>query len=229
MPSYMVFPKLSKQMVATLVRMTQEMGVLALAEGVELAESVFERLHWPHPGQRADARLNRRLALSITGLGDLIARRGCNPRDHASLKWLSGIIVRIRRTLWHRSAMLARNNGCLPALLDADPSNGYPHNSQCDKSRRDEWRRRWQAALETSAVRHRNMLVLSPYSVLPSGVSAANAYTDLLPVICQADAWSFADVPDFLGWNLHDYTAFHRRAWAVIRQSKSEPVVAAEV
>lgn len=191
----------------------------ALADGIELAESIFELLRWPQPGQHADAHLNRRLAVSITGLGDLVARCGRNPREFTSLKWLSDVIARIRKTLWHRSGILAKNNGCLPALHDSDPTSAWN-----DDPRRDDWRRRWQAALEISAVRHRNMLVLSPYSVLPSGISAGGGYTDLLPVIAYADAWSFADAPDFRDWNEPDYVGFHRRAWAVMQQPKTEPL-----
>jgi len=195
-----------------------------LAEGVAVAEAVFELLHWPHPGQRADAYMNRRLALSIDGLGDLVARRGSDPRDLASLTWLSDIMARIRRTLWHRSGWLARRNGCLPALRDADPASGW-----IDHAQRDGWRRRWRSALEKSGVRHRNMLVLSPYSVLPSGVSSRDGYADLLPVIAYADSWSFSGAPEFRDWSLNDYTAFHRRAWAVIGQPKTAAVIAAGV
>jgi hypothetical protein len=188
----------------------------ALAGGVELAETLFDRLHWQRAGQGADARLNRRLALSISGLGELVARRGCDPRDFGSLKWLSTVVARIRRTLWHRSGRLAQSSGCLPSICDSDPSRGWP-----DNMRRDDWRRRWQAALEKSAVRHRNMLVLSPYSVLPAGAACNAAYTDLLPVIACADAWSFAGAPAFADWSLQDFRAFHRRAWAVIQQRKT--------
>ena len=195
-----------------------------LAEGVAVAETVLGLLHWPHSGQRADAHMNRRLALAICGLGDLMVRRGGDPRDLTSLEWLCNIMARIRRALWQRSGQLAQANGCLPALRDGDPANGW-----VDHVRRDDWRRRWQAEVEKSAVRHRNMLVLSPYTVLPPGACSDDGYTDLLPVIAYADAWSFSDAPDFRSWSLADYTAFHRRAWAVIQQPKTAPVIAAGV
>ena len=196
----------------------------ALASGVELAEEIMDQLCWLQAGQRDDARLNRRLAMSITGLGDLVARRGLDPENLATLRWLSAIVVRIRKSLWHRSAQLARNLGCLPALCSSDPSSGWD-----DSAHREDWRRRWQVALEQSAVRHRNMLVLSPYAVLPSGSACSTGYTDLLPIVASADAWSFSDVPEFPGWNLNEYTGFHRRAWAVIQGRKTGSLVAAGV
>ena len=196
----------------------------ALASGVELADTIIDLLCWSQAAQRADAHLNRRLAMSITGLGDLVLRRGCDPQDLASLKWLAAIVARIRRTLWHRSGKLAQNHGCLPALCGSDPSRGWD-----DNVRRENWRRHWRTAIEKSAVRHRNLLVLSPYCVLPSSGTCSGGYTDLLPVVAHADAWSFADVPDLGGWDLREYKIFHRRAWAVIQGRKSGPVVAAGV
>lgn len=187
-----------------------------LAEGVALAEAVLEYIDWPHPAQHTDAWLNRRVALSIVGLGELIARRGSDPRDLETLTWLTGVMCRIRRTLWHRSGRIAQEKGYLPSLAYSDPSRDW-----ADHPRRDDWRRHWQAALEKSAVRHRNLLVLSPYSVLPAGASARDGYTDLLPVIAYADAWSFAAAPAFRDWSLDDYVAFHRRAWAIIQHPRS--------
>jgi len=163
----------------------------ALACGVELAEEIMNQLCWSQPGQRTDARLNRRLAMSITGLGDLVVRRGLDPEDLITLRWLSAIVERIRKSLWYHSGQLARNLGCLPALCNSDPSSGWE-----DSAQRENWRRRWRVALEKSAVRHRNMLVLSPYSVLSSSGACSAGHTDLLPVVACADAWSFADVPE---------------------------------
>jgi hypothetical protein len=196
----------------------------ALRSGVELADKIMDQLHWSAAGQRSDAHLNRRLALSITGLGDLVARCGLDPGDLATLRWLSAIVVRIRRSSWQHSARLARNLGCLPALIDSDPSNGWD-----DIAHRENWRRRWQVALEKSAIRHRNMLVLSPYSVLPSNDACSAGYTDLLPIVAYADAWSFAGVPQFSGWTQNEYMIFHRRAWAVIQGRETASLVAAGV
>jgi hypothetical protein len=196
----------------------------ALASGVELAEKIMDQLCWSQPGQRSDARQNRRLAMSITGLGDLVVRRGLDPENLTTLRWLSAIVERIRKTLWYRSGQMARNLGCLPALHNSDPSSGWE-----DSAQRENWRRRWRVALEKSAVRHRNMLVLSPYSVLSSSGACSAGYTDLLPVVAFADAWSFADVPEFSGWSLNEYKVFHRRAWAVIQGCKTGSLVAAGV
>jgi hypothetical protein len=73
------------------------------------------------------------------------------------------------------------------------------------------------------------MLVLSPYSILPAAPDCQPEFTDLLPVIGHADAWSFASGADLSGWSIAEYQRFHRRAWAVIQGHNARSVVAAGV
>jgi hypothetical protein len=196
----------------------------ALAGGVGLLDEIMDRLHWSQADHRSDARLNRRLGISISGLGDLVLRRGLDPQDLDALRWLSAIIMRIRKILWHCSGEMAHRHGYLPALCSSDPSRGWD-----DSAHREAWRHHWRVAVEESAVRHRNMLALSPYAVLPSGDACNAAYTDLLPVIACADAWSFADASRTRSFSLSDYKTFHRRAWAIIHGRKTGTLIAAGV
>ena len=198
--------------------------VPALTEAVQVAEQVHNHLVWSYPRQHADAHLHRRLAFSLTGLGDLVLHRGWCPGDLESLNWLHGIVRRIKKELYAASVLLARTSGALPAFARADPSIGLSAGPQ-----RDIWRNRWRSAVQEAAVRHRNMLVLSPYSVLPAEPECKPEFIDLLPVIRHADAWSFASVAGFTGWGIVDYQRFHRRAWAVIQEHNARPVVAAGV
>jgi hypothetical protein len=198
--------------------------VPALTEAVRIAEQVHDHLAWPFPRQQADAHLHRRLAFSLTGLGDLVLRRAWCPANIDSLNWLSGIVQRIRRELYAASALLTQKTGPLPAFARADPSIGLSAGPQ-----RDVWRSRWRTAVREAAVRHRNMLVLSPYSILPAEPDCKPEFMDLLPVIRHADAWSFAAVAGFTDWSIVDYQRFHRRAWAVIQGHNARGVIAAGV
>ncbi len=198
--------------------------VLSLSEAVIIADQVHDHLAWSCPPQYADAQLHRRLAFSLTGLGDLVLRRAWCPAKLDSLNWLSEIVMRIRRELYAASAKLAQKSGVPPAFARADPSIGLSAGPQ-----RDIWRSRWRSAVQEAAVRHRNMLVLSPYAVLPAAPDCRPEFTDLLPVIRHADAWSFAFGADLSGWNIVEYERFHRRAWAVIQGHNARPVVAAGV
>jgi hypothetical protein len=198
--------------------------VPALNQAVQIAEQLHDQLHWSCPPQHADAQLHRRMAFTLTGLGDLVLRRAWCPSNIDSLNWLNEIVMRIRRELYAASALLAQKTGALPAFMRADPSIGLSAGPQ-----RDVWRNRWRSAVRESAVRHRNMLVLSPYSVLPGAPDCKPEFTDLLPVIRHADAWSFACDTDLSEWNISEYQRFHRRAWAVIQSHNARPVVAAGV
>jgi len=194
----------------------------AIREAVAIAEHMHDLLRWPGPRQRADARQNRRLAIEVTGVGDLIARRGDDPTRLDCLKWLLAVMTRIRSELYEQSGLLAAGQGVVPALEQANHVSQWsagPH--------RESWSRYWEHALKRSAVRHRNLLVLSPYSVIPARREPNAAYSDLLPIIGMADAWSFACKAEFRGWNVTRFRDFHRRARATIQQPRTASFIAA--
>ena len=196
----------------------------ALESSVDLGDQLLDVLSWATTSQRSDAFLNRRIAIEISGIGDLVQMHGNDPGCLKCLQWVDGIIRRVRKTLWDRSHVIAHQAGLLPALARSDPSGGL-----CDHSHRQNWQRRWHLALASSAVRHRNLLVISPYSVLPEAGDNTAAFTDLLPVLVHADAYSFASPPPLDGWKIGDFMRFHRRAWAVMQQHNASSLIAAGV
>ncbi|MFQ6004330.1 MAG: hypothetical protein ACE5OQ_02410 [Woeseia sp.] len=191
---------------------------------IDLGDQLLDILSWPTAGQRTDAWLNRRLAVLVTGAGDLVHRRGVDPTSLECLQWVDETIVRVRKTLWDRSHVIAGQTGVLPALERSDPSCGLD-----DTCHRQSWQRRWRLALVSSAVRHRNLMVMSPYSVLPGKGRATTGYTDLLPVLVHADAYAFAGRPPLCGWNAREFRNFHTRAWAVMQRRYGRSLVAAGV
>ena len=196
----------------------------AISVCVDAGEQLLDALDWSDVTQQHDVTQNRRLAVCVSGLGDLVLRRRADPTNLKCLHWLSETIGRIHEELWAQSKQLAASGELLPSLLQSDPSTRWQ-----DAGHREDWRRRWRRALANAAVRHRNLLVLSPYSVLPADCDAAAGFTDLLPVLEHADAFSFADPPDFGRWNIKEFKHFHRRSWAVIQRQKSASFVAAGV
>lgn len=193
----------------------------AIARAVCEGEKLHNHIVWPCHLQRSDARLHRRLAISVTGLGNLVQESGRDPGHIDCLTWLTGIVQRIRNELRSASVALAQQSGASPAVLHGDPSRGLKAGAA-----RDNWRSCWQAAVRTSALRHRNLLVLSPYSVLPDKIDHSVKFFDLLPVIRQADAWCFSTTASFATWKIEDYQRFHRRAWAQIQAHNEGCVVA---
>lgn len=193
----------------------------ALGSAVELGEQLLDCLHWPDPVLERDAARNRRLAIAVGGIGDLVLERGADAADLAALQWIDGVVGRLHAFLWDRSRMLARRLGPLPSLLQSEPAAAW----QCDRKRND-WQLRWRRTLEDAGVRHRNLLVLSPYSVLPTGAFGASDYVDLLPVLEHADAFHFADPPGAAFRSVSEFATFHRRAWAVMQRRNAAGFVA---
>jgi hypothetical protein len=196
----------------------------ALRGCVHLGDRMLEQLVWPETAQRADAWLNRRLAVLVSGIGDLVVERGADPTDLRTLQWLDRLMLNISKVLWSRSQALARKIGPLPALVHSDPTAG----SQ-GMARKNDWHRRWRRALANSAVRHRNLLVLSPYSVLPAAEHSVSDFIDLLPALHHADAFSFANPRSDGCRNADEFATFHRRAFAVMQRRNAASLIAAGV
>jgi hypothetical protein len=117
---------------------------------------------------------------------------------------------------------MAEGREFLPSLLESEPAYAW-HSAEHQR----DWNGRWRQMLRMEAVRHRNVLVMSPYSVLPGAGDCPTAFTDLLPVLTHADAFSFRGVPAFSHWNVNEFSNFHRRAWAVITRESHRARVAA--
>jgi hypothetical protein len=194
----------------------------ALRGCVHLGDRMLEQLAWPEAAQRTDAWLNRRLAVCVSGIGDLVVERGADPTDLRTLQWLDRLMLRISEVLWSRSQALARKIGPLPALAHADPTTGTR-----SIARKKDWHLRWRRALASSAVRHRNLLVLSPYAVLPSADHAVGDFIDLLPALHHADAFSFANPRSEGCRSADEFATFHRRAFAVMQRRNAASLIAA--
>jgi hypothetical protein len=185
----------------------------ALRRAVELGDELHAAAVWPTAQMRHDAWLNRRLAIKLTGFGDLLRLRRLNPSRFIALEGLCEVLRQGQDVVHGQSRQIAAQAGHLPALEQADPSRLLPGGQM-----RDGWGKRWQQALEHTAVRHRNLLVLSPWSVFPADEPADYRYSNLLPLLRFADACSFCEPPNVSHWNVRQFRNFHQRAWAVLQQ-----------
>ena len=194
----------------------------ALRACVDIGDRLLDHLAWPEAAQRTDACMNRRLAVSVGGIGDLVLERGADPADLRTLQWIDRTVLRMAKILWHRSRALARRHEILPALLHSDPTPSFS-----GMARRRDWQLRWKSAVVKSAVRHRNLFVLSPYALLPTADHAVTDFIDLLPVLRRANAFSFANPVTHGCRNADEFAAFHRRAFAVMERRNAASLVAA--
>ena len=179
---------------------------------VDVGESLHDTLGWPTADMQHDAWLNRRLAITLSGFGDLLRIRGMAPADHASLRYLNQLLLRLRMCAQSRSRAIAMRSEPLPAIALSDPSHALPRGSI-----REDWRRRWREAVRATLVRHRNLLVISPWSLFPTDARADYRYAELLPLLRHADACAFNRNMSIEHWNFNQFKHFHQRARAVLK------------
>jgi len=191
---------------------------------VDLGDALHDYLIWPTARMRHDSWLNRRLAIVLTGLGDLTRQRRLDPQQFACLQNLGEVLRWTQSILRSRSHYLAVQNENLPALDLCDPSHTLPGGRA-----RDGWRERWHRAVELNAIRHRNLIVLSPWSMFPEHSPADPRYSDLLPLLEFADACAFSAPPPLGHWNINQFKSLHQRAWAVLEQKEAQQLIAERV
>ena len=201
-------------------RFADDSGVLcepaienALRRCVEIGDALHDLIRWPTAQLRHDAWLNRRLAFELTGFGDLVTRRNQDPQRFATLRELCELLRWMQGILHGQSRAIAQRTEYLPAIAESDPSREFPSGQV-----RNDWRSLWVEAVKAAAVRHRNLLVLSPWSIFPEHQPADFRYSDLLPLLAFADAGAFPSTPSLAQWDISEFTSFHKRAWAVLQQ-----------
>jgi hypothetical protein len=196
----------------------------ALHCSVDSGDVLHDLMEWPTALMRHDAWLNRRLAIVVTGLGELAFRRRLDPQKFHSLKDLDQLLQWVQQTLHSRSQKIARQSSNVPALDRNDPARSLPGGDVCD-----DWQKRWRRAVDQGAVRHRNLLVLSPWSVFPGNSPPDIRYADLLPLVAHGDACTFARSTTLAHWNINEFKSFHQRAWAALHQRDHAALIAERV
>lgn len=192
----------------------------ALRSAVEKGEQRHEQMRWPGSALHHDSRLNRRLAVFVRGWGDVVARGNGDPESLVTLRDMQQLVEHVITMLTAASRAIAERNGYCPAL-DVAGAQVLRHGREMSA--------RWQRAVVENAVRHRNLLTLSPWDVFPRQEPADFRYTNLLPLLKCANSVSFRRDVDIGHWNVREFKGFHERVSAILRQSSGFPVIAKQV
>lgn len=192
----------------------------ALRDAVEKGEQGHDAARWPCSAQYHDSRLNRRLAIFVRGWGDVVARGGADPESLATLRTMRQLADHVVTTLTAASRAIADRNGYCPAL-DVAGARVLRHGSEMNA--------RWRQAVVENAVRHRNLLTLSPWDVFPRQEAADFRYTNLLPLLKCANSVAFRRDVDIGHWNVKKFKGFHERISAILRLSSELPAIAKQV
>lgn len=187
---------------------------------VATGDGQHDDTEWPTATMRHDSWSNRRLAVSITGIGDFAKAQGMDPRSLIALQELETVVQMIRNTVNASSRDMAAAKEYAPALQIAEDGAAVAGAA---------WKNRWQAALQFAATRHRNLLNISPWSVFPTGEPANVRYCDLLPILAYADTCAFAGTPCLRSWNVNEFKYLHQRAGAILEQKDAQQMIAEQV
>jgi len=192
----------------------------ALRGMVEEGERCHDVARWDSPTQHRDSWLNRRLSVFVRGWGDLVALRRDDPASLDTLQELRALADHVATVLADASRQLANQNGYCPSL-DAGGARVLQHGSEMNA--------RWRRAIVENALRHRNLLTLSPWDVFPRHEPADVRYTNLLPILNCANSVSFRRDVDIRHWNVKEFKGFYDRVSAILRCNRDLPVVAKQV
>ena len=177
--------------------------------GVRLADNLIDSVTWPSEELRRDALANRRLAAHVTGIGDLVLRHGLDPASFSTLRLLQRWLTLFKRQLLRESLRLAKERGPYPALNAEQLVRTLAPRYGAVRARRIIFRR---------SPRHRQLLALSPYCVLPRRENAipARAWLNLLPLVRIADNLTMhgSQVRSLL--DRADYERLLRSTWALM-------------
>lgn len=192
----------------------------AVAGIMEDADRMTDSASWATAAMQHDAWYNRRLAIVVAGIGDIAKRRGLDPERHRSLAELRQLLAAIRTLIESRSRASAMVHERLPSIAASNPSLHLPAGA-----RESCWQQRWHTVLEQQAIHHRNLVVLSPWTLFPRG-SADFRYANFLPLLAQADACEFQRNVSLASWTGSQMKLFHCRAWALNNGLMSCAVIA---
>jgi len=192
----------------------------ALTECVDKGEQHHDACRWGATSLKYDSWLNRRLAVAIRGWGGVVQRRGDDPRRFRTLRELLELAEFVTATLVTRSRALAEQRGHCPALdvTDTHLAGSGP-----------EMRARWRRAVDDTALRHRNLTMMSPWDVFPAGEPADLAYVDLLPLLRCANCVSFQRGVDISHWNVNEFRRFYERISAILQGGSDAGLIAKQV
>lgn len=181
-----------------------------LRAGLRLADNLMEQVEWPSPELAQDALVNRRLALHVTGFGDVIDRLGMDPAAFPTVREAVRWMQLLRRLMLRESNRLARCRGAYPGLEVRDVESTLSRSYGRDYARR---------VLRQTGLRHRHLLVLSPFDIFPRGSPRhpPGAYLHLLPVLSSADTVAMYGDRLRQSLPLAAYRRLLQMTWAIAR------------
>ena len=183
-------------------------------------EQRHDTAEWANSAMSHDSAMNRRLSVFVRGWGDLVRQRKDDPVSLLVLGELEHLAHHIESVLINASREIAACSGYCPAI-DAAGARVQMHGQ--------EMAARWQRAVRDNALRHRNLLTLSPWDVFPRHDEADSRYMNLLPLVRCANSVSFRRDVQIGRWGVAEFRSFYERVGAILRRLGDASLVAKQV
>ncbi|MGI9309220.1 MAG: hypothetical protein ACR2P6_08150 [Gammaproteobacteria bacterium] len=147
---------------------------------LRLADNLIDKTKWPWPGLQIDALANRRIAIHLVGIGELVDRSRQNPASFSTLYRLRGNLRQLKKLLLAESADLANQRGVFPEYRVGDLVSKFSDRYGVKEAKK---------IVYQHALRHRHLLAISPFDVFPRHRSKYPLadYMNLLPLIFVAN------------------------------------------
>jgi hypothetical protein len=181
-----------------------------LRVGLRLADNLIDQVDWGSYQVHEDAVENRRLAIQVSGIGDLVDRQGWNPAVFSTTRAVSRRLALLKALLVSESQSLARRRGPFPALgTDALVQVLVPRFG----------RKSAESLVRRHSLRHRHLLALSPFGVFPRHNPSFTPadYLHLLSGLRWADTIALYGDEHRQLLTLAEYRKLLRMTWAQAR------------
>jgi len=190
----------------------QRFGALrrALRVGMRLADNLMDGWNWASQSMHDDALLNRRLAIHVTGIGDLVDRFAMDPTALKTLRSLERWLAVVKQLMIRESNLLAHQRGPFPALPVKELVAMLTSNFGGETA---------EKLIHQRSMRHRHLMVMSPFSLFPteSPIHPFAAYSHLLPAIRFADTIAMHGIQRRDRLSADQYNRLLRMTWAIAR------------
>ncbi len=192
----------------------------ALRSSVARAEHSHDTSRWTSRALASDSHLNRRVSVFVRGWGDLVTRRRLDPADRSTLSQLRDLAAHVADVLVSTSRAMAKEKGHCPAI-DVAGARVLQHGQEMNA--------RWRSAIADNAIRHRNLLTLSPWDLFPRDRPADPGFANLLPLLTHANSVSLRRDVSISHWNTNEFKEFHERVAAILRRASGQNLIAKQV
>lgn len=185
-----------------------------LEHGLRLADNLIDVVRWPLASACRDAYAYRRVAMSMTGIGEAAVKMRLDVMQFASLERLHQVCTFVSESLYRYSVALAREREPFPGLGTKDLFALVP---------KRQLERELTAKIDAQGTRNSQILAMAPFAVIPRHCRKRDirGYSNLLPLLKFSHTLGFRKPQSLAQMDPEDLELFLRLSWAYSQSPRS--------